>query len=78
MKKRALSLFFSLILVIAVSNSHAAGILTPKGSTTAPIEIRDHHVNIVINNGFATASASLSPSNCRTSSTANSIAVPGP
>jgi Ca-activated chloride channel homolog len=53
MKKRILSLLFGLILIMGVSSSHAAGILTPKGSTGAPILIRDHHVNIVINNGFA-------------------------
>jgi Ca-activated chloride channel family protein len=31
----------------------AAGTLTPVGSPHAPIRIRDHHVNVVINNGFA-------------------------
>ncbi|MCP3906204.1 MAG: VWA domain-containing protein [Planctomycetes bacterium] len=31
----------------------AAGTLTPIGATTAPIQIRDHHVDVVINNGFA-------------------------
>ncbi len=33
--------------------SQAAGILTPIGSGHQPIRIRDHHVNVVINNGFA-------------------------
>ena len=33
--------------------SQAAGILTPVGSGHHPIRIRDHHVNVVINNGFA-------------------------
>ena len=33
--------------------SHAAGILTPKGASQRPIEIRAHHAEIVINNGFA-------------------------
>jgi len=32
---------------------HAAGTLTPVGSPHAPIQIRDHDVAIVINNGFA-------------------------
>jgi Ca-activated chloride channel family protein len=31
----------------------AAGILTPTGSGHQPIQIRDHHVNVAINNGFA-------------------------
>ena len=31
----------------------AAGILTPIGSGHQPVQIRDHHVNVVINNGFA-------------------------
>ncbi len=34
-------------------SSWAAGTLTPIGSPQAPIQIRDHHVEIVINNGFA-------------------------
>jgi Ca-activated chloride channel homolog len=33
--------------------TQAAGILTPIGSGHQPILIRDHHVNVVINNGFA-------------------------
>ena len=40
-------------LGMAASISHAAGILTPTGSKHQPIQIRDHHVNVVINNGFA-------------------------
>jgi len=31
----------------------AAGTLTPKGSPNAAIQIRSHHANVVINNGFA-------------------------
>ena len=31
----------------------ASGTLTPIGATQSPIQIRDHHVEIVINNGFA-------------------------
>ena len=31
----------------------AAGILTPVGSPDQPIQIRDHHVRVVIDNGFA-------------------------
>ena len=33
--------------------AHAAGTLTPKGAPQAPIQIKDHHVEVVINNGFA-------------------------
>ncbi len=36
-----------------VSAGWAAGTLTPKGAGYLPIQIRDHHVNIIINNGFA-------------------------
>lgn len=36
-----------------VSPGWTAGTLTPKGADYRPIQIRDHHVNIVINNGFA-------------------------
>lgn len=40
------------LLVSAVSG-HAAGVLTPIEAGHAPIEIRDHQVSVVINNGFA-------------------------
>ena len=53
MKKWIFSLMFCVIFSIIASFSHAAGILTPTGSTHSPIQIRDHHVNVVINNGFA-------------------------
>ena len=33
--------------------ARGAGTLTPVGSPDKPIEIRDHHVNVDINNGFA-------------------------
>ena len=39
-------------LALAAS-THAAGTLTPIGSPQAPIQIRDHQVAIMINNGFA-------------------------
>lgn len=39
--------------VFSASAVHAAGTLTVHGSPDAPIEIRDHHVEVVINNGFA-------------------------
>ena len=53
MKKWIFSLMFCVIFSIIASFSHAAGILTPTGSPHSPIQIRDHHVNVVINNGFA-------------------------
>jgi Ca-activated chloride channel family protein len=53
MKK--LIVFITLVLLVGMvpELSQAAGILTPIGSGHQPIRIRDHHVNVVINNGFA-------------------------
>jgi len=53
MKK--LIVFITLVLLAGMVPvlSQAAGILTPIGSGHQPIRIRDHHVNVVINNGFA-------------------------
>ena len=53
MKK--LIVFITLVLLVGMVPvlSQAAGILTPIGSGHQPIRIRDHHVNVVINNGFA-------------------------
>ena len=53
MKK--LIVFVTLVLLVGMVPvlSQAAGILTPIGSGHQPIRIRDHHVNVVINNGFA-------------------------
>jgi Ca-activated chloride channel family protein len=53
MKKHIIRFMLIFALGMAASASHAAGILTPTGSTHQPIQIRDHHVNVVINNGFA-------------------------
>ena len=33
--------------------AHAGGTLTPEGSPDQPVRIVDHHVNVVLNNGFA-------------------------
>ncbi|MBE2216357.1 MAG: VWA domain-containing protein [Opitutaceae bacterium] len=53
----ARSLFRSLVVAAGAcalaAVIHAAGTLTPVGSPQAPIQIRDHQVSIVINNGFA-------------------------
>jgi Ca-activated chloride channel family protein len=53
MKKQIIRFVLIVALAMAASLSHAAGILTPTGSPHKPIQIRDHHVNVVINNGFA-------------------------
>jgi len=53
MKKLIGFLILILFLGTVPKVSLAAGILTPTGSGHQPIQIRDHHVNVVINNGFA-------------------------
>jgi Ca-activated chloride channel homolog len=51
-------IFAIVALLSNISNyACAAGTLTPKGSPDQPIKIQDHHVNIVINNGFAMTEA---------------------
>jgi Ca-activated chloride channel family protein len=35
---------------------HAAGLMTPRGSNLPPLEIREHHVNVVIEDGYAITS----------------------
>ncbi|MDF1861810.1 MAG: VIT and VWA domain-containing protein [Verrucomicrobiales bacterium] len=47
------TILIALGLSAVTSESQAAGTLTPKGSPHAPIAIRDHHVQVTINNGFA-------------------------
>lgn len=55
MRRRiAISIITMAILMLGmVSVGWAAGTLTPKGADYQPIQIRDHHVTVVINNGFA-------------------------
>ncbi len=53
MKPATLFTLVSLLIAGMTTLGHAAGILTPKGAGHQPIAIRDHHVNVVINNGFA-------------------------
>ena len=53
MKKIISFLILILFLGTVPNASLAAGILTPIGSGHQPVQIRDHHVNVVINNGFA-------------------------
>ncbi|MCH6257046.1 VWA domain-containing protein [Puniceicoccaceae bacterium K14] len=38
---------------IAAASSYASGILTPVGSPDIPLKLDEHHVRVVINNGFA-------------------------
>lgn len=40
-------------LALAAAPAQAGGTLTPIGSANQPIQILDHHVDVVINNGFA-------------------------
>lgn len=42
-----------LLGLLAATASHAAGTLTPVGAAHQPIRIADHHVRVVITNGFA-------------------------
>lgn len=53
--KRGLrGLFIGLVASLLVaSHSHASGILTPAGSPELPLHLDEHHVRVVINNGFA-------------------------
>ena len=47
-------LLASIVSLLGATNQLlAGGTLTPVGSPDAPIQILDHHVNVVINNGFA-------------------------
>lgn len=43
----------ALLLALVAVFSEAAGTLTARGSSYAPIQLRDHQVNVVLNNGFA-------------------------
>jgi Ca-activated chloride channel family protein len=53
MKKHIVRFLLIFVLGMAASDGQAAGILTPIGSAHQSVQIRDHHVNVVINNGFA-------------------------
>ena len=53
MKKLIVLMTLILLVGMVPAVSQAAGVLTPIGSGHQPIRIRDHHVNVVINNGFA-------------------------
>jgi Ca-activated chloride channel family protein len=53
MRSRIRGCFVLLAVLLAASSAQAAGTLTPVGSPNAPIQILEHHAEIVINNGFA-------------------------
>jgi Ca-activated chloride channel family protein len=38
------------------TSSHTAGLMTPTGSNLPPLDIREHHVNVVIEDGYAITS----------------------
>ncbi|MFN0058074.1 MAG: VIT and vWA domain-containing protein [Planctomycetota bacterium] len=54
MRKHTFAVIAGLAILSLVSVARAAGTLTPVGAPQQPIQIRDHHVNVVILNGFAT------------------------
>jgi Ca-activated chloride channel homolog len=53
MKRILFSLLTSVMCACVSCDALAAGTLTPKGSAHAPVQLRDHNADIVINNGFA-------------------------
>ena len=53
MKRTTRVAIWVVAMLSGVAAAHAAGTLTPRGAGGLPIQIRDHHVNVVINNGFA-------------------------
>ena len=53
MRQRLLSLGMTLGFLLLASQSFGAGTLTPVGASEKPIQILDHDVTVVINNGFA-------------------------
>src|SRR6185295_6072307 len=52
MRRTTMTILAALAL-LAARAGFAAGTLTPKGSPHTPIQIKDHQVEVVINNGFA-------------------------
>src|SRR5688500_15667107 len=46
-------ILFTLILIFAAQAAFAAGTLTPAGSPNQPIQIKEHLVDVQIDNGFA-------------------------
>ena len=53
MNRTTAATLLRVLALVVPAQTHAAGILTPRLSGNSPIAIRDHHVNVTINNGFA-------------------------
>lgn len=51
--KKSLILPLCVAITASAFTASAAGTLTPVGATDSPIQIRNHHVDVLINNGFA-------------------------
>ncbi|MGH1439381.1 MAG: VIT and vWA domain-containing protein [Cellvibrionaceae bacterium] len=56
LSKRILNSLAAIIGMMATLSSQAAGLLTPTDSQLGQLDIREHHVNVVINNGYVTTS----------------------
>jgi Ca-activated chloride channel family protein len=52
-KLNALSIIALCLAICWSPASHAAGLMTPTGSKLPPLEIREHHVNVVVEDGYA-------------------------
>lgn len=54
---KLIKLFSSALLccafALSLGNAHAAGLLTPKNSALGELKIRDHEVNVIIEDGYA-------------------------
>ena len=53
-----ISLYMAALCVAALwsTPNYAAGLMTPMGSNLPPFEIREHHVDVVIEDGYAITS----------------------
>ena len=56
LKLTFLSLTALCIAALWSSSNHAAGLMTPTGSNLPQLDIREHHVNVVIEDGYAVTS----------------------
>jgi len=56
-----LSLLAICIATLWSTPNHAAGLMTPTGSNLPQLDIREHHVNVVIEDGYAITSCYVPP-----------------
>ncbi len=49
-------LLFTILSFLLMNTAHAAGLIKPKDTGLPDLEIREHHVNVVIEDGYATTS----------------------